>query len=79
MPDVILFEDGQLLVRDEENISEKWFENQWYWETYLSQDEVLDLISQIEAEGFSRRFKIEISVKSTGFTTLTKPLNLVMA
>ena len=52
MPDVILFEDGQLLVRDEENISEKWFENQWYWETYLSQDEVLDLISQIEAEGF---------------------------
>lgn len=52
MPDLILFSDGQLLLRDKNETSQRWFENEWYIETYLSLEEIQNLFLQIEAAGF---------------------------
>lgn len=52
MPDLILFADGQLLLRDKNDSSNNWFENEWYLETTLSQEEIDELFVQIESLGF---------------------------
>ena len=52
MPDLILFADGQLLLRDKNDDSNNWFENEWYLETHLSPQEIEGLFVQIESFGF---------------------------
>ena len=52
MPDLILFADGQLLLRDKNDDSNNWFESEWYLETHLSQVEIEDLFINIESLGF---------------------------
>ena len=49
MPDLILFADGQLLIRDRNDVSNNWFENEWYLETYLFPGEIEELFLQIES------------------------------
>lgn len=52
MPDLVLFTDGQLLLRDKNEISGRSFEDEWYIETFLSPEEILNLYLQIEASDF---------------------------
>lgn len=52
MPDLVLFTDGQLLLRAKNEISERISEDEWYIETFLSPEEIQNLYLQIEATGF---------------------------
>lgn len=59
LPDLILFTDGQLLLRDKNELTERWFESEWYVETYLSPEEVQNLFVQIETAGFFTKIQGE--------------------
>ncbi|MCC6602669.1 MAG: hypothetical protein IT327_05635 [Anaerolineae bacterium] len=58
MPDLILFNDGQMLIRDRNDISKSWFENEWFVEIFLSQAEIQELFAQIESAGFFEKIQV---------------------
>lgn len=57
MPDLILFNDGQMLIRDRNDISKSWLENEWFVEIFLAQDEIQELFAQIESAGFFEKIQ----------------------